>query len=201
MIGRCARVVGRPRRVDFVAVALAAALAVGGCGGADAAAPVRPPKVPSGLVPSSVQGDAFQLFESELPQVEEAFANAGENSLAADGRLWELRKGDRLVGSLQLTTLMPEVDLTKEEHRNSILSQLLPTSRDRLLIDEVDVWSTTSKNKTIYLWFGRDLYALMTLKGGSEDALDPEAVLADVIAHNVGSDEWKPLYIDEDLEI
>lgn len=185
----------------LAAAALVAASVVAGACGDDPAPEVRPAMVPDDLVPPAVQGNEFAFHESQLPQVEQAFADAGDKSLAADGRLWELRKGDRLVGSLQLTTLMPEVDLTKEEHRNSILRQLLPTNRDQFLVDEVRVWSTASNNKTIYLWFGRDLYALMTLKGGSEDALDPEQVLGDVISHAVLSDEWKPLYIDDETEI
>lgn len=189
----------RFRRLSVVVVAVMTVL-TGACGD-DPAPEVRPAMVPDDLVPAAVQGNEFAFHESQLPQVEQAFANAGEKSLAADGRLWELRKDDRLVGSLQLTTLMPEVDLTKEEHRNSILRQLLPTNRDQFLVDEVRVWSTASNNKTIYLWFGRDLYALMTLKGGSEDALDSEQVLGDVISHAVLSDEWKPLYIDDDTEI
>ena len=190
----------RRRRLLVAAALVLAGATVGGCGGDDAPE-VRPASVPDDLVPPAVQGDAFAFHESQLPQVEQAFADAGDQSLAADGRLWELRKGDRLVGSLQLTTLMPEVDLTDEDHRNSILGQLLPTNRDQFLIDEVRVWSTTSNNKTIYLWFGRDLYALMTLKGGSEDNLDPEQVLGDVIAYSVASDGWKPLYIDDDTDI
>lgn len=192
--------IGRLRRRGAAVVVLAGMLALGACG--DDPKPVaRPAPVPDDLVPAAVQEGQFAFFESQLPQVEQAFADAGDKSLAADGRLWELRKDDRLVGSLQLTTLMPEVDLTEADHRNSILRQLLPTNRDQFLVDEVRVWSTTSKNKAIYLWFGRDLFALMTLKGGSDDALDPEQVLGDVIAHSVASDEWKPLYIDDESEI
>jgi hypothetical protein len=196
--------VSRPawRRAASASLVVVALAATGGltaaCGGNDASASIRPTKVPDGLVPDIVQGGAFQFFESQLPQVKDAFDKAGDHSLAADGRLWELRKGDRLVGSLQLTTLMPDVDLTKAEHRDSILTQLLPTGRDELLVDEVNVWTTTSNNKTIYLWFGRDMYALMTLKGGSEDNLDPEVVLGDVISQNVSSSSWKPLFIDDE---
>jgi hypothetical protein len=193
---------GRLTRAASVAAVVATmAVASGGCGGDDAAPEVKPASVPEDLVPPAVQDNRFAFYESQLPQVKQSFADAGDDSLAADGELWELRKGDRLVGSLQLTTLMPEVDLADEDHRNAILSQLLPTNRDQFLVDEVRVWSTSSNNKTIYLWFGRDLYALMTLKGGSEDELDPERVLGEVVAYNVASDDWKPLYIDDELEI
>ena len=181
----------------LVSGVVALALLLGACGG-DAPPPVRPAKVPEGLVPPGVQTNAFMFYESTLPQVKEAFANAGELSLAADGRLYELRKGDRLVGALQLTTLLPEVDLHKEEHRNKILRQLLPTARDEFMIDEVNVWSVVSDEKQVYLWFAEDMYALLTLKAGSEDQLDPEAVLTEIVQHNASSDAWKPLYIDDE---
>ena len=185
----------------FVAtVALLAALTVGACGD-DPEPQAKPANVPEGIIPETVQGGEFAFYESELVSAKEAFANAGPNSLAADGRLWELRKGDRLVGSLQLTTVMPEVDLSKKEHREMILHQLLPTARDQVLIDEVNVWGTETKTKATYLWFGRDIYALMTLKGGSEDNLDPNQILTEVVSHSAASDNWKPLYIDEEVEI
>ena len=188
------------RRIAALLLAVAAALTAGACGGDEKVA-VRPTKVPEGLVPTAVQNSEFMFYESQLPQVKDAFANAGKNSLAADGKLFELRKGDRLVGALQLTTLLPDVDLHQEDHRNKILRQLLPTARDEFLIDEVNVWGVVTDEKQTYLWFAEDMYAFLTLKPGSEDDLDPEGVLSEVIAHNVSSDEWKPLYIDGEDEI
>jgi hypothetical protein len=161
---------------------------------------VLPIEVPEGLVPASVQGDRFKFFESELPSIRESFANAGADSLAADGRLWELRLGDRLVGSLQVSSLMPEVDLENPDHRKQIVGQILPTSRDQFDIDDVTVWSSAAREKTVYLWFSRQLFAVLTLKGGSEDELDPEQVLTEVVAQNVVTEGWDPLYIDDAVD-
>lgn len=172
-------------------------VALGGCGN-DRVEVVAPAAVPPGLVPASVQSNSYAFYKSELPGVQDAFANAGPNSVAADGELWELRKGDRLVGALQLTTLLPEVDLTDEDHRNQILRQLLPTARDQVVIDDVNVWISESGTKSVYLWFGSDMYALMTLKAGSEDDLDSDQVLTEVVTYAASSDNWKPLYIDDD---
>lgn len=184
----------RARRAAAILVML---VALGGCGN-DPVEVAAPAAVPAGLVPASVQSNSYAFYKSELPGVKDAFANAGPNSVAADGELWELRKGDRLVGALQLTTLLPEVDLTNEDHRNQILRQLLPTARDQVVIDDVNVWISESGKKSVYLWFGRDMYALMTLKAGSEDDLDSEQVLTEVVSYAASSDNWKPLYIDDD---
>jgi hypothetical protein len=172
---------------------------VGACGGTPPPPPI-PASVPSGLVPEKLHGDELAFYESESPSARDAFANAGEKSLAADGKLWELRKGDRLVGVLQLTTLVPEVDLNRKNHRNQVLKQLMPGVRDEILVDEVHVWTTEVDDKYTYLWFGEEMFGLLTVKPASEDQVDPERVLEEVVAYSLGSDKWEPLYIEEELE-
>lgn len=187
------------RSIRGAAVAVFALLLVGACGDAPASVAV-PPEVPDGLVPATVQGERFKFFESEVPGVRAAFADAGPDSLAADGRLWELRIGDRLVGALQVSSLMPELDPAQEKHRSQVVGQILPTSRDQFEIDDVTVWSSTAREKTVYLWFSKDLYFVLTLKGGSQDELDSEQVLTDVLAQNVTAEGWDPLYIDDSVD-
>lgn len=188
-----------PRSLVVAAVVVALGLGAAGCGD-EPEAEALPMEVPEGLVPASVQGDRFKFYETELPSVRESFANAGEDSLAADGRLWELRIGDRLVGALQVSSLMPEVDLENPDHRQKIVGQILPTSRDQFELDDVTVWASNAREKTVYLWFSRQLFAVLTLKAGSEDELDPEQVLAEVVAQNVVAEGWDPLYIDDALD-
>lgn len=182
-----------------VGFTLAVVLGATGCG-KDAVVQVKPEEVPDGLVPPTVQGETFAFFESTTDEVKNAFANAGANSLAADGRLWELRKGDRLVGALQLSTLLPEVDLTQKNHRNQILAQLLPNVRDEISVEDLNVYAAGSNGKTLYVFFAKDMFALLTLKGGSEDNLEPEVVLGDLVHFATQSKEWKPLYIDDEEE-
>ena len=172
---------------------------LGACG-EDEPPAALPIDVPDGLVPAAVQDGKFAFFESELPSVRKAFTDGGPDSLAADGRLWELRLGDRLVGALQMTSLMPEVDLANPDHRKKIVGQLLPTARDQFEVSDVTVFSSAARDKNIYLWFSQDIYAVLTLKGGSEDELDPERILSEVVAQNVQSEEWEPLYIDDSVD-
>lgn len=181
------------------ALVLALAVGVGACG--DEPEPVvAPALVPEGLVPASVQGDSLAFYETQAPGAVKAFADAGPDSLAADGRLWELRIGDRLIGVLQLTTLLPEVDLLDKDHRDTIVKQLMPTARDRIDIGDVAVWTATSSGKTSYLWFGEDMFCLLTIKPGTDDAIEPEAVLQDVLDHMVAAEGWDYVYFDDDAE-
>lgn len=176
-----------------VAVVLAATVAACGGGGSEVAAP-QP--VADGLVPSRIYDDVYAFHETDLP-VHESFAEAGPSSLAADGRLWELRKNDRLVGVLQLTTLLPEVDLTDTDVRDSIVKQLMPTARDRYDVGDVTVWTTTTPGKSSFVWFANGMFALMTLKPGSNDDLEPEIVLDDVLDHMVAAPAWEYIYFDD----
>lgn len=160
-------------RRRLLAVLLTAGLAAGGCGGEEKEV-VQPKVVAAGLVPRSVHSNELAFHETAVEAAKTAFAEAGPNSLAADGRVWELRLGDRLVGVLQLTTLMPEVDLLDDDHRNAIVRQLLPSVRDRIDVGDIAVWTATAQGKTTFLWFGDDMFALLTVKPGSEDPIDPE---------------------------
>ena len=155
--------------------------------------------VPDGLVPERVQGDALAFFENTSESVKDAFANAGEDSLAADGRMWELRRDDRLVGTYQIATLLPEVELERERHRQQILRQIMPATVDELEIGDTKVFTTGSADKSIYLFFGEGMLAVLTLKGNEAD-IDPDAVITDVVDFTTTSDGWLPLFIDDSVD-
>lgn len=186
-------------RSVIASAALVATVLAGACGN-DEPEVVAPRPVPEGLVPATVLENKLGFYETGIESARKAFAEAGPLSLASDGRLWELRLGDRLIGVLQLTTLMPDVDLQNTDHRDSITRQLLPSVRDRIDIGDVAVWTSTSQGKTTYVWFADRMFALLTLKPGSEDAIDTEAVLQDVLDHMVAADSWKYVYFDDETE-
>lgn len=180
------------------ALVVAGVLLVSACGG-EREELAAPKAVSEGFVPASVQ-QRFAFYETGQPGAREAFANAGVDSLAADGRLWELRIGDRLIGVLQITTLLPDVELEKAEHREPIVEQLLPTARDRIDIGDIAVWSAERDGKTTYLWFGKSMFSLLTVKPAAEDDVDSEAVLQQVLDHMVAAEEWEPVFFDDEEE-
>jgi hypothetical protein len=186
------------RRRAAVFAILVLAIGVGACG--DEPKPVKPAAVPDGIVPTAVQGGRYAFFESELPQVRDAFANAGANSLVADGRLWELRRDDRLVGILQVSTLLPELDLLEKDHRHQVIDQIMPTARDEIVVGDVQVFTSAVSQKTVFLWFADHTFNLLTLKPGSGDDLDPEQVMTEVLDHQTQSPAWRPVYFDDEDE-
>lgn len=186
------------RRFAALAIATLTLVSTAACGN-EPAVVVAPKAVPDGLVPDKVQGDVLAFFENTSESVKDAFANAGKESLAADGRMWELRRNDRLVGTYQIATLLPEVELDRERHRQQILRQIMPATVDEFEIGDTRVFTTGSADKSIYLWFGEGMFAVLTLKGNEEE-IDPDQVVEDVVGFTTTSDGWLPLFIDDSVD-
>ena len=162
-----------------------------GCGSGGDEPTVAPPSVDQSLAPAEV-GEDLALHESTAKETVHAFANVGERSLVSDGRLWEIRRADRLVGALQLTTVLPDVELVRESTRSAIVSQILPGSSSRIRIGDEEVYTTTVNDKAVFVWFGRDIYVVLQIKDRQLDG-QYDAIAEEVISHQVASDAWKPL--------
>lgn len=166
-----------------------------GCGQDVQARRAIPLNVPGGIVPDTVHDGDLSFHENTSDEVRAAFANT-RDSLAADGRTWELRRADRLVGFLQVTTVMPEVDLEQERFRTQILA-MMSGAIDRITIDETMVWMREANDRAAYLWFGKDIYAVLHLKA-NEEGIESDKVITQLVRHATRSDNWRPLYLDEE---
>lgn len=172
--------------------ALAAGLLLAACGGDDGGEVVAPPAVEPSLAPAEVDaGERLRLIENSDDATRDAFANGGETSLMADGRLWELRRAERLVGTLQITTLLPTVDLLDESRRSGIVRGVMAGSGTRVRIGDVEVHASELADRAQYVWFGVDVVQILTVR--QEGEIDPEAVLRGVLDHQRTTSAWKPL--------
>src|ERR1051325_3326419 len=93
----------RVATVRLPALTAAVALLVAGACGHAAKKAVAPKAVPASIVPASIPGDADfpQYTFDEYKEGGERIAKAGSKSVIDDGRVWELRRGQVLVGALQ----------------------------------------------------------------------------------------------------
>lgn len=174
----------------IVLVALAATfLLVAGCGDDEGPA-AAPHRVPVALVPERILDGALGVFENVDESTKEALANTDPSTLVADTRVWEIRRGDRLVGTLQISTMLPKVDLTKTEVRDDLVAQVILGQQSRIRIGDVEVFTTTSNDKTVFLWFGRDLFEVVQTK---DRELDPEELVTELIEFQSRQDAWEPL--------
>lgn len=188
----------RPRpqpRLGLWAVLLAAVLTLAACGG-DAEPEIPPVAVDPALVPDGVDSGPVRFFENTDESTIDAFANAGETSLMADGRLWEVRRAERLVGTLQVTTLLPDIDLTDEGRRSNIVRGVMPGPVIRIRIDDVEVHALELADRAQYVWFGREVVQVLTVR--SEETVVPEDVLRGILAHQRRQPAWNPLPVTLD---
>lgn len=165
---------------------------VGACAGADGG-PLPsepPPRVPEELVPDSLGAGELRVRPYAGEEAQEAFAEAGEEALVADGRLWEIREGDTLVGVLQVSTLKNRVDLAEERSREAILRGVLAGGTRRIEVEGVTVFLSETEDQTKYLWFGGRLFEVLTIKASQ---VDPEPVLEELLRFQVSREAWEPL--------
>ena len=166
---------------------LVAALAAG-CGKQSAAVP--PVEVDPKLAPPSLSTN-LKLYENRTKETVHAFGNAGKRSMVADGRIWEIRRADRLIGTLQISTVLPEVDLTDSKLRESMVRQILPGSLSSIRIGDVEVFTSAVNGKAVYVWFGARLFEVLQLRDRAIKDFEPFAT--QVIDHQATVASWQPL--------
>jgi hypothetical protein len=158
-------------------IVLGLALLAGACGNGTAA--VTPPaRVPDALVPK-ILGDGVTIGEYLAGRAR--FAKAGASSLVADGRVWEIRKGQTLVGTLQASTVKNDVDLTRAADRKQVIDGVMTGSRfDTIYVGDLKILSSTAADHTLYLWFGPKLFEVLQVKAGK---VTPDDVAGDIIEY------------------
>lgn len=161
-------------------------VACGGGGGKT----VAPAEVDPKLAPTALDAN-LKLYENRDRRTIHAFANAGKRSLVADGRIWEIRRADRLIGTLQIATVLPEVDLMKSNLRDSLVRQILPGSLSSIRIGDVEVFTSEVNGKAVYVWFGKRLFEVLQLRDRATKDFEPLAT--QVIDHQATVPSWEPL--------
>ena len=179
---------GRRRGGQWAAAVTAAVLAVGLAGCGSAAPKLVAAKVPLRLVPATLPGG---LNLAEYPADRKAFANAGKDSLVADGRLWEIHQGHLLVGTLEIATVITDVSLQDKGDRAQILDgAMVGAAPVSINVDGVGVAVASAPQRTMYVWFGHSVFEVLQL---DDQRIDPEKVLTDVIDYQQGTGTLSPL--------
>ena len=176
------------RRLVLGTLAALLVLSAAACG--DKSATVAPSEVDPKLAPSALDTN-LKLYENRDRHTIRAFANAGKRSLVADGRIWEIRRADRLIGTLQISTVLPEVDLEKDKLRDSMVRQILPGSLSSIRIGDVEVFTSEVNGKAVYVWFGKRLFEVLQLRDRAIKDFEPLAT--QVIDHQTTQASWEPL--------
>ncbi|HVL80147.1 MAG TPA: transglutaminase-like domain-containing protein, partial [Actinomycetota bacterium] len=182
-------VVGAPlRRVRRLLPAGAGAvlllLLMVGCGRPDG--PVGVSRLPDPLVPEDLQGYVFAREE----QAESAFERAGADSLVEpDGRVYTVRRGSEVLGSLQAAVFKRELRLRDEDTRREVLDSIRSSigsgGFDRKRVGAFTIEEMVLPEQRILLWMPPDAgyYQLFIARQGFEAA---ERVFTAVLAYQRG---------------
>ena len=161
------------------AMVLALVMATGAACGSESANHqlVVPNSVPLELVPPTLEDG---LTVTEYQPGRNAFAQAGPESLVADGRVWAIRRGETLVGTLQISAVKHDVSVQDPKDRKAILQGVMTgTPYETIDVGDLKVAASTSADKNVYLWFGPNLFEVLQVKASK---VDPDALAADVIS-------------------
>src|SRR5579884_3715317 len=165
----------------------AAAIALPSCGSAAASVPLK--TVPTQLAPAAVTAGGTSVAFNLYSPATKRFANAGSSSMVADGRLWQIRTSSTLVGTLEIATFKPKVDLYKKSERQQIISLVMPGSFITTTVDGVQVATSPTPDVNLYLWFGKQMFEVLQAR---TKGVDPKALLGAIIAYQKPSGQLLP---------
>jgi hypothetical protein len=169
-------------------VPLLAVLLVSGCRDEPKAAPAP---VPTTLAPTAVLGGSLGLYLNTAAGTETAFKQDSKDSLIDEGKLWEIRRKDRLIGTLEIATVKPDVDLSKDAVRHQFTAPILVGARSdiRVLGQEVSLVQGEGGLSTL-VWFGKGLFLVLQVK--DQLVTGPDLAQA-ILEHQQSRPEWVPL--------
>ena len=176
------------RRLHGGIVAVVTVLALAGCG---QSRPAPPAPVPLALAPTAVLNNSLHFYLNTAPNTLAAFQQNSKDALISDGKLWEIRRADRLIGTLEIATVKHDVNLARTKVRDNFTKPILigAVSDIRLGGQEVATVSSDDGVSTV-VWFGRGLFEVLQLK----DTVVTAAQLAQaIIAYQQTRPEWAPL--------
>lgn len=140
----------------------AVALAQRGGGGGRDAPLIQPDPgdVPLGVLPDPLVPDRLgDVVLQREPKAEAAFAKAGASSLVAAGRVYSVRVGDAVEGSLQAVVLRPDVASRGDEVVDDVLDSLGGGGFAPVRFGRERGFELRLPEQRILLWFTPDLRA------------------------------------------
>jgi hypothetical protein len=175
-------------RFRIGALAIGALCAVAGCG---QSRPPAPAPVPTALAPTAVLNGSLHFYLNSAPNTVSAFRQDKKDALISDGKLWEIRRVDRLIGTLEIATVKPNINLAKASVRDNFTKPILvgATSDIRLGGQEVSTLDSDDGVSTV-VWFGRGLFEVLQLK--DTVVTGPQLAQA-IIQYQQTRPEWSPL--------
>jgi len=158
--------------------------------GSDGKVEVELNGVDRALAPATIPPD-LALHLSESPDTRAAFANASKRTVMADGLVWEIRRADRLIGTLQLTTVLSRINLNDPDTRLGLVNQILSTTPTSIYVGDAEVYAVQLEGRASFVWFGQGLIEVVQLRDKQID--EYEKVIQAIVDHQKTQPAWIPL--------
>lgn len=175
------------------AAALCVVVAGGACAARTPKLDTSPPvPVVTQIVPTAVESQQLTVDLDTTREVRSAVRQVGAQVLVSDARVWNLHRGQRLVGALQLATLKKRVDPRVDADRRDIIGQILGGRAREIEVGGVPVWTIPDDgaHRGIYVWFGAHAFGVLQVKG---DDINGGAI-ADQLIHAIATQPaWQAL--------
>jgi hypothetical protein len=160
-------------------------LVLASCGSSDEG-PVARGGLPERLAPDSIGDIALQ----REPSLEAGFAKAGANALVDEGRIFSIRRGDEVLGSVQMAPFRRGLIRSKrdlDEVRLGVVTGIGNGTFKPVRAGSDVVLAQRGARTTFYLWFdpGSTYFQLMV---AGREMKDPEALFASLLAYQRGED-------------
>ena len=176
------------RKVSALLGAALVALLVAGC---DSGKPTPPQPVPLALAPPALLGGSLHLYLNNAKDTVAAFRQDHKDALISDGKLWEIRRADRLIGTLEIATVKRDVNLAKSSVRDNFTSPILVGAKSDIRLNGQEVATVQSDDGVSTLvWFGQGLFEVLQLK---DTVLTGPQLAEAVIQYQQTRPEWLPL--------
>lgn len=182
-VGRVGRVrLGRRgRRVAAAAAAAAASITAGSCVSAHASVPATAMTYPSRLVPARIGTYAV----TEEPALSANYAKAKGDSMVQSGRVFAVRSGASIQGTVQVALFKPGVDLRRSDLQRDVEDGIGAGVAVTRRYGLVRVRALRLPEQQMFLWFPPD-HNVMELFIMRKSFNDAERVVDSIISYQRG---------------
>ena len=157
----------RIRKLVPIGAALAALLFTACAGETKTAGPAGP-VLPGRITPDTLGDFAFR----QEPNMEAVFKKAGDASLVSGGSIHTIRKGNEILGYIEVAEFKPGFRATRREVREGVLRSIGSGRFELRRIGGEQIHVQTSSEQRLYLWFSNNgsYFELLVAKRGFEEA-------------------------------
>lgn len=139
----------------------------------------RVPGAPEAGIPQTAVPPVLGSLAASETDVTKEFAQTKQRAYVTAVRLWSLREGDRLRGTIQVSRFAPDAEPGDAAFQRSVVTQVGKSATPQVRrVAGQRVYVTTGDRQTIFMWFRGIHFILMSV---SVDHPYPRSLLRETL--------------------